>query len=95
MTKKIVTVAKDGKRPVGAVAVVVMSLDIRRYVKRMIELDVPDLPVVSYQDLAGDARVISLGQVSVLSLGGRLRPIPTGCTVMDLQSEMCGVASEL
>lgn len=69
LTKKIAAVAKDGKRPGGAVAVVVVSMDIRRYVKRMIALDVPDLPVLFYQDLASDARVIPLGQVSVLSLG--------------------------
>jgi type III secretion protein V len=76
MTQRIGEIAAQAKRPPGAVVVVVVSMDIRRYVKRMIEPDLPDLPVISYQDLAGDARVHSVGRLDNTEAIGSAMPSP-------------------
>ncbi len=63
MTRRIGELALAAERPPGALVVVMTSMDIRRYVKKMIEVELPDLPVLSYQDLTSDARVLPVGQV--------------------------------
>ncbi len=55
---------EQAETPNDAPVCVLASMDIRRYVKRMIELKAPDLGVVSYQDLSADARVVAVGVLS-------------------------------
>jgi type III secretion protein V len=63
VTRRIGDIALKGRRPPGAMVVLMVSMDIRRYVKKMIEADLPDLPVLSYQDLTPDARVLPVGRL--------------------------------
>ena len=84
MTRRIGEFASATRRPPGTLAVVMVSMDIRRYVKKMIELDLPDLPVLSYQDLMPDARVIPVGRIEwrtqVASTSARIESKPGGET---------------
>lgn len=43
--------------------VLLLSMDIRRYVKKMIEMDLGELPVLSYQELTSDITVQPLGRI--------------------------------
>ena len=45
--------------------VLLTSMDIRRYVRKMIEGDLYDLPVLSYQELTKDINIQPLGRVSL------------------------------
>ena len=45
--------------------VLLTSMDIRRYVRKMIEAELYDLPVLSYQELTKDMNVQPLGRVSL------------------------------
>jgi type III secretion protein V len=55
--------AVDGKAKAQAMLVVMVSMDIRRYVKSMIEAKLPDLAVMSYQDLSPDAQLSPVGSL--------------------------------
>jgi type III secretion protein V len=58
--------AVAGTIPVSiAGAVVVTGADIRRYVRRLLETEFPQLAVLSYQELAADAKLQPLGRVRV------------------------------
>ncbi len=52
--------SKSRQRPV-----IVVSMDIRRYVRKLIEKDLYELPVLSYQDLTQEITVQPLDQISV------------------------------
>ena len=49
----------------GRVPVILTSLEIRRFVKRLCEVDVPDLAVVSYQELTPDLQLLPLARIAV------------------------------
>lgn len=49
----------------GTRAVVVVSMDIRRYVRQIVEERAPDVAVLAYQNLASNARITGVGEVSV------------------------------
>jgi type III secretion protein V len=48
-------------------AVLLTNAEIRRYVRRLVETDHPDLPVLSYQELAPEAEIRPLGRISIQS----------------------------
>jgi type III secretion protein V len=49
----------------GAGAVLLTNAEIRRYVRRLVETEHPDLPVLSYQELAPEAEIRPLGRISL------------------------------
>ncbi len=51
--------------PGAARAVVLTNPQIRRYVRRLIETEHPDLPVLSFQELSPDAQIRPVGRISV------------------------------
>lgn len=51
--------------PTGQRPVMLASMDIRRYLRKMIEQDLYDLQVVSYQELVTDVNVQPLGRVDL------------------------------
>jgi type III secretion protein V len=52
-------------KPDAAGAVLLTSLELRPYVRKLIELELPDLPVLSYQELASDLRVSTVATVQI------------------------------
>jgi type III secretion protein V len=51
--------------PAGSRAVVVTNMDIRRFVRRLVEVDHPALAVLSYQELQPDLRLDPLGRITL------------------------------
>ncbi len=49
----------------GGTRVLLSSMDIRRYVRSLIENEFVDLPVLSYQELSPDIRIQTLGQITL------------------------------
>ena len=45
--------------------VLLTSMDVRRYIKKLIELEVPDLPVLSYQELTEEITVQPLAKIGL------------------------------
>ena len=45
--------------------VLLTSMDIRRYVKKFIEQELPELPVLSYQELTPETTIQPLGRISL------------------------------
>ena len=45
--------------------VLLTSMDIRRYVKKIIEQELPELPVLSYQELTPEITIQPLGRISL------------------------------
>ncbi len=54
---------RDGLGTVFERAVLLCSMDVRRHLRKLTEGDFFELPVLSFQELSGDARVIPVGQV--------------------------------
>jgi type III secretion protein V len=50
-------------------AVLVTDAEIRRYVRRLIEVDLPDLAVLSYQELAPEAQIRPIGRITIEGRG--------------------------
>jgi type III secretion protein V len=50
-------------------AVLLTGAEIRRYVRRLIEVDHPDLPVLSYQELVPDAQISAISRISLAAPG--------------------------
>ena len=48
----------------GVRPVLLCSLDVRRHLRKLLEVDFFDLPVLSYQELAPDLRIVQAGQVN-------------------------------
>jgi type III secretion protein V len=44
--------------------VLICTTDVRRYIRRLTEGEFYELPVLSYQELTPDLKVVRLGQVS-------------------------------
>jgi type III secretion protein V len=55
----------NAKTPSGSGPVLLTNAQIRRHVRRLVELDHPDLPVLSYQEIAPEAEIRSVGRVSL------------------------------
>jgi type III secretion protein V len=48
----------------GVRPVLLCSLDVRRHLRKLLEVDFFDLPVLSYQELAPELRIVQAGQVN-------------------------------
>lgn len=67
MSKQIVTRIRNGAEPVlanGNPITLITSMDVRRYLRRMIETELPELPVISYQELASDVTLQPVARIS-------------------------------
>jgi type III secretion protein V len=58
--RMLLTVTHKGQKPV-----VITDVELRRFVRKMIELEFPALPVLSYQELAPELRVQPVGRISM------------------------------
>ncbi len=52
------------RQPAGTRSVLLCSLDVRRHLRKLLEVDFFDLPVLSYQELAPDLRIVQAGQIN-------------------------------
>ena len=52
------------RQPEGVKPVLLCSLDVRRHLRKLLEVDFFDLPVLSYQELAPDLRIVQAGQIN-------------------------------
>lgn len=67
ISKQIVTKVKNGAMPVlknGNPVTLITAMDVRRYLRRMIETELPELPVISYQELATDVTLQPVARIS-------------------------------
>ncbi|MBX9401238.1 FHIPEP family type III secretion protein [Lysobacter sp. BMK333-48F3] len=53
-----------GRQADGVKPVLLCSLDVRRHLRKLLEIDFFELPVLSYQELAPDLRIVQAGQVN-------------------------------
>ncbi|NYZ62095.1 type III secretion system export apparatus subunit SctV [Luteimonas sp. SJ-16] len=53
-----------GRQTTGIRPVLLCSLDVRRHLRKLLEVDFFDLPVLSYQELAPDLRIVQAGQIN-------------------------------
>ena len=69
LSRDIVAAVGRAVGPAGAGpapgAVLLTNAEIRRYVRRLVETEHPDLPVLSYQELAPEAEIRPLGRISL------------------------------
>ncbi len=56
--------AQLARQAPGVQPVLLCSLDVRRHLRKLLEVDFFDLPVLSYQELAPDLRIVQAGQVN-------------------------------
>lgn len=56
--------AQLARQPEAARPVLLCSLDVRRHLRKLMEIDFFDLPVLSYQELAPDLRIMQAGQIN-------------------------------
>jgi type III secretion protein V len=52
------------RQPAGVQPVLLCSLDVRRHLRKLMEVDFFELPVLSYQELAPDLRIVQAGQIN-------------------------------
>jgi type III secretion protein V len=45
--------------------VLLSSMDVRRYIKKLIDIEMPTLPVLSYQELTEEITIQPLAKVSI------------------------------
>jgi type III secretion protein V len=67
ISKRIVQRIRDKALPVlsnGAPCSLIAAMDVRRYIRRMIESELPELPVLSYQELANDITLQPVARVT-------------------------------
>lgn len=67
ISKRIVTRIRDKALPVlsnGSPCSLITAMDVRRYIRRMIESELPELPVLSYQELANDITLQPVARVT-------------------------------
>ncbi len=60
MRSTIVPTPAGGQPPV-----MLTAIDVRRFVRKLIETDFPDLPVVSYQEIIPEIRIQPLGRIQL------------------------------
>ncbi|HVY38818.1 MAG TPA: flagellar biosynthesis protein FlhA [Polyangia bacterium] len=65
LSQDIVAAVGRAVGPVATGAVLLTGAEIRRYVRRLIETEHPDLAVLSYQELSPDTRIRPVGRISV------------------------------
>jgi type III secretion protein V len=69
LSRDIVTAVGRALGPAGTGApsgtVLLTNAEIRRYVRRLVETEHPDLPVLSYQELAPEAQIRPVGRISL------------------------------
>ena len=53
-----------GRQAAGTRPVLLCSLDVRRHLRKLMEIDFFELPVLSYQELAPDLRIVQAGQIN-------------------------------
>jgi type III secretion protein V len=53
------------QQPEAAGAVLLTSLELRPYVRRFIEQELPEMAVLSYQELASDLRVNTVASIQI------------------------------
>jgi len=53
-----------GRQPENIRPVLLCSLDVRRHLRKLMEVDFFELPVLSYQELAPDLRIVQAGQIN-------------------------------
>ena len=56
--------AQLARQPEGVQPVLLCSLDVRRHLRKLMEVDFFSLPVLSYQELAPDLRIVQAGQIN-------------------------------
>lgn len=59
--KSIIVPAPAGSQP----AVLITNMDVRRFVRKLIESDFPEMPVISYQEIIPEIRIQPLGRVQL------------------------------
>lgn len=59
--KSVIVPVPSGSQP----AVLITNMDVRRFVRKLIESDFPDMPVVSYQEIIPEIRIQPLGRVQL------------------------------
>lgn len=59
--KSVIVPIPSGSQP----AVLITNMDVRRFVRKLIESDFPDMPVVSYQEIIPEIRIQPLGRVQL------------------------------
>jgi type III secretion protein V len=65
LSQDIVAAVGKAVGPSVAGAVLLTNAEIRRYVRRLIETEHPDLPVLSFQELSPEAQIRPIGRISV------------------------------
>jgi type III secretion protein V len=66
--KKLVKAIKDEVGEIHLLShrpVLLTSMDIRRYIRKLIELEIYDLPVLSHQELTEEITIRPLGRVHI------------------------------
>ncbi|MGH8032687.1 MAG: type III secretion system export apparatus subunit SctV [Luteimonas sp.] len=56
--------AQLARQAAGVQPVLLCSLDVRRHLRKLMEIDFFELPVLSYQELAPDLRIVQAGQIN-------------------------------
>lgn len=67
VSKKILSRIRDVAVPVlsnGSPCTLITAMDVRRYIRRMIESELPELPVLSYQELSTDITLQPVARVA-------------------------------
>jgi len=67
ISKRIVQRTQEKAMPVlsnGSPCCLITAMDVRRYIRRMIESELPELPVLSYQELANDITLQPVARVT-------------------------------
>lgn len=59
--RNIVTPPPPGGQP----SVVLTAIDVRRFVRKLIEMEFPDISVVSYQEIVSEIRIQPLGRIQI------------------------------
>lgn len=59
--KSVIVPVPSGSQP----AVLITNMDVRRFVRKLIENDFPEMPVVSYQEIIPEIRIQPLGRVQL------------------------------
>lgn len=59
--KSIIVPVPAGSQP----AVLITNMDVRRFVRKLIESDFPEMPVISYQEIIPEIRIQPLGRVQL------------------------------
>ena len=60
VTGNVGDLAESRQKPI-----LLTSMDVRRYVKKLIELELPELPVLSYQELTQEINIQPLAKISI------------------------------